>query len=133
MKKLLLLLCLIAVFQPAICQVDMFQRERSHIDSIIHLISQTNDENKKVDLLFEIYVSIDAYPALFFEVYRKLFELSQNGKDIILESSAWSATGQGTGLGLSLSYDIIKAHGGEIKVESKEGEGTEFTILLPCS
>jgi signal transduction histidine kinase len=40
-------------------------------------------------------------------------------------------TGQGTGLGLSLSYDIIKAHGGEIKVESKEGEGTEFNISLP--
>jgi len=40
-------------------------------------------------------------------------------------------TGQGTGLGLSLSYDIIKAHGGEIKVESKEGEGSEFIIQLP--
>ena len=40
-------------------------------------------------------------------------------------------TGQGTGLGLSLSYDIIKAHGGEIKVESKEGGGTEFIIVLP--
>jgi signal transduction histidine kinase len=40
-------------------------------------------------------------------------------------------TGQGTGLGLSLSYDIIKAHGGEIKVETNEGEGTEFKILLP--
>ncbi|MCR9015388.1 tetratricopeptide repeat protein [Aquiflexum gelatinilyticum] len=40
-------------------------------------------------------------------------------------------TGQGTGLGLSLSYDIIKAHGGEITVESKEGEGTEFIITLP--
>ena len=39
-------------------------------------------------------------------------------------------TGQGTGLGLSLSYDIIKAHGGEIKVETKEGEGTEFIITL---
>jgi signal transduction histidine kinase len=39
-------------------------------------------------------------------------------------------TGQGTGLGLSLSYDIIKAHGGEIKLESKEGEGSEFVIQL---
>jgi signal transduction histidine kinase len=39
-------------------------------------------------------------------------------------------TGQGTGLGLSLSYDIIKAHGGEIKVETKEGKGTEFIIQL---
>jgi signal transduction histidine kinase len=42
-------------------------------------------------------------------------------------------TGQGTGLGLSLSYDIIKAHGGEIKVETKEGEGSEFIIVLPLN
>ena len=42
-------------------------------------------------------------------------------------------TGQGTGLGLSLSYDIIKAHGGEIKVETKEGEGSEFIIQLPVA
>ena len=50
-------------------------------------------------------------------------------------------TGQETGLGLSLSYDIVKAHGGEIKVETKEGEGlsaeasaqvgTTFIIQLP--
>ena len=40
-------------------------------------------------------------------------------------------TGQGTGLGLSLAYDIVKAHGGELKVETKEGEGTEFMIILP--
>jgi signal transduction histidine kinase len=40
-------------------------------------------------------------------------------------------TGQGTGLGLSLSYDIVKAHGGELKVDTKEGDGTEFTIILP--
>jgi signal transduction histidine kinase len=40
-------------------------------------------------------------------------------------------SGQGTGLGLSLSYDIIKSHGGEIKIETKEGEGAEFIIHLP--
>jgi signal transduction histidine kinase len=42
-------------------------------------------------------------------------------------------TGQGTGLGLSLSYDIVKAHGGEIKVATKENEGTEFVIQLPVT
>src|SRR6187399_227469 len=42
-------------------------------------------------------------------------------------------TGQGTGLGLSLSYDIVKAHGGELKVETKEGEGSVFVITLPTN
>ena len=42
-------------------------------------------------------------------------------------------TGQGTGLGLSLAYDIVKAHGGELKVETKEGEGSEFIISLPAN
>ncbi|TVQ95085.1 MAG: sensor histidine kinase, partial [Bacteroidetes bacterium] len=46
-------------------------------------------------------------------------------------------TGQGTGLGLSLSYDIVKAHGGELKIETKpdaeDTKGTTFIILLPLS
>ena len=41
-------------------------------------------------------------------------------------------TGSGTGLGLSLAYDTIKAHGGDIKVATKEGEGSEFMIYLPA-
>ena len=40
-------------------------------------------------------------------------------------------TGQGTGLGLSLSCDIVKAHDGELSVKTKEGEGSTFIILLP--
>ncbi len=42
-------------------------------------------------------------------------------------------TGQGTGLGLSLSYDIVSAHGGELKVQTKEGQGTIFKIELPVT
>ena len=40
-------------------------------------------------------------------------------------------TGQESGLGLSLSYYIVKANGGELKVETKEGEGTQFIVVLP--
>ena len=40
-------------------------------------------------------------------------------------------TGSGTGLGLSLSYDIVKAHNGHLKVESNEGAGTTFIIEIP--
>jgi signal transduction histidine kinase len=41
--------------------------------------------------------------------------------------------GQGTGLGLSLSYDIVKAQGGDLRVESEEGVGSVFVIQLPAS
>ncbi|MEP6596177.1 MAG: ATP-binding protein, partial [Ginsengibacter sp.] len=41
--------------------------------------------------------------------------------------------GLGTGLGLSLSHDIVKAHGGEIRVESEEGVGSEFVVILPAT
>jgi len=40
--------------------------------------------------------------------------------------------GQGTGLGLSVTYGIVRSHGGDITVESRKGEGTTFTIILPC-
>jgi len=42
-------------------------------------------------------------------------------------------TGQGTGLGLSLSYDIVKMHGGEINIDTVEGQGTRFTVRLPVT
>ncbi len=68
-------------------------------------------------------------------------EISDNGNGIPLNIIdkvfqpffTTKPAGQGTGLGLSLSYDIIKAHGGEIKVESKESERSEFIIRFPSA
>ncbi len=68
-----------------------------------------------------------------------LISVKDNGKGIpqkVLEKIfqpffTTKPTGQGTGLGLSLSYDIVKAHGGELMVDTKEGEGTTFIISIP--
>jgi signal transduction histidine kinase/FixJ family two-component response regulator len=44
----------------------------------------------------------------------------------------YSTKGEGTGLGLSVSYGIIQGHGGRINVESEPGQGSRFTVWLPC-
>ncbi len=41
--------------------------------------------------------------------------------------------GKGTGLGLSVSYGIVQEHGGALEVESQEGKGSVFTVVLPCA
>jgi signal transduction histidine kinase len=59
-----------------------------------------------------------------------------NGIPSALRDKIWQPfftikpAGQGTGLGLSKSYDIVKTHGGEFKIESTVGEGAEFLIIL---
>jgi signal transduction histidine kinase len=70
---------------------------------------------------------------------RVTIEIEDNGpgipddiKDKILQPFFTTKKGtQGTGLGLSITHDIIKAHGGEMKVETKAGEGTTFIVALP--
>lgn len=55
----------------------------------------------------------------------------ENMKKIFDPFFTTKPVGQGTGLGLSVSYEIVKKHGGEIKVQSKVGEGTTFTVKVP--
>ena len=62
---------------------------------------------------------------------KEIFSQTQDVKFTLIAFTT-KPTGQGTGLGFSLSYDIIKAHGGELRVETKEGEGAEFIIQLPA-
>jgi len=93
------------------------------------------DEKKKQDLNgYEPTVSVSTKKA----GDKILISVKDNGNGIpqkVLDKIfqpffTTKPTGQGTGLGLSLSYDIVKAHGGELKVQTKEGEGTTFTIVL---
>lgn len=94
-----------------------------------------NEKKKQLGLAFEPAVSV---------ITKKLgdkveISVRDNGNGIPQKSLdniyqpffITKPTGQGTGLGLSISYDIIKAHGGELKVETKEGEFAEFKIQLP--
>jgi signal transduction histidine kinase/ligand-binding sensor domain-containing protein len=82
------------------------------------IIVSTRKKNRYV----EIIVS-DNGPGIPAEIRDKIFQPFFTTKP----------TGQGTGLGLSLSYDIVKAHGGELRVETREGEGSNFIIILPAS
>ena len=75
---------------------------------------------KLVNTQIEITIS-DNGPGIPEEIREKIFQPFFTTKP----------TGQGTGLGLSLSYDIVKAHGGELIVNGKEGKGSTFSITLP--
>ena len=96
------------------------------------------DEKKKKQVVgYEPIVSVSTK----IEGNRVLISVHDNGSGIphkVLDKIfqpffTTKPTGQGTGLGLSLSYDIVKAHDGELKVETKEGVGSEFIIKLPYS
>ncbi len=123
-------------FDESISNINIIPQDIGRV--VLNLINNAfyvvNERSKKNISGYEPTVSIITKK----DVNKILISVKDNGNgihDSIKEKIfqpffTTKPTGQGTGLGLSLSYDIVKAHGGDIRVDSTEGVGTTFTILL---
>jgi two-component system NtrC family sensor kinase len=126
-------------FDEHIGEMNIISQDISRV--VLNLIGNAfyavNEKKKQLNGTYEPTVSVSTLKeknSICIQVKDNGNGIPQNVADKIFQPFfTTKPTGQGTGLGLSLSYDIIKAHGGEIKVESKEGEGTIFTIQLPIA
>ncbi len=123
---------------PAVGEVSLISEDFSRV--ILNLCNNAFDamrEKLKVEGSDKYLPKLTAKSSLQKE--KVLFSIADNGSGIpeeiknkILQPFFTTKKGtEGTGLGLSITHDIIKAHGGELKVESKEEMGTEFKIFLP--
>jgi two-component system, NtrC family, sensor kinase len=124
-------------FDETIGKINVIPQDIGRV--ILNLITNAFyvvDEKKKMQPdVYEPTVSVSTKKngdKVFISVKDNGYGISQNALDKIFQPFfTTKPAGQGTGLGLSMSYDIIKAHGGELKVVTKEGEGAEFLIQLP--
>ena len=111
-------------------QQEVVQNVRVKIDSIIDLVTKEQKEDRKVEILLSLYdVSIDGFPVLLFETYQKLYLLSQQKKDVIIESSSWSAAGQA----YRLTGNYVKAlecHQRGVNLAEKSGNVPLFRYAL---
>ncbi len=98
-----------------------------------------------INLLVNAAQSMEVRGKIIIKTYRRdnnlWIDVTDTGKGIDPEDMkkifdpffTTKPVGQGTGLGLSVSYEIVKKHGGDIQVESKVGEGTTFKVMLPIT
>ncbi|MFN3759045.1 MAG: ATP-binding protein [Algoriphagus aquaeductus] len=128
---------------PEIKEVPLIKEDFSRV--IINLCNNAFDAMRSKTLQgFETLGGLEPYqPKLTVRTKSEndhmLISVEDNGpgipeeiKEKILQPFFTTKKGtEGTGLGLSIAHDIVKAHGGELKVKTKEGEGTEFIIQLP--
>ena len=128
MKKFITVIFLVIVIQRIGYTQDINGESGWHKD-ILHNLDTTTQDTSRVLLIGELanYYKFYLPDSALFYGYKAL-ALARQIK--FPKFFTTKPTGQGTGLGLSLAYDIIKAHGGELKVETKEGEGSEFFIQI---
>jgi signal transduction histidine kinase len=129
-------------FDEGIGLVDLYQQEVGRV--ILNLISNACYAVSEKKKLLDAGVFDAVYEPTVTVRTRKIndqlvIKISDNGNGIpgnirhkiFQPFFTTKPTGQGTGLGLSLSYDIVKTQGGTLAVETREGEGTTFTLSLP--
>jgi two-component system, NtrC family, sensor kinase len=127
-------------FDPTLPKISIIPQDIGRV--LLNLINNAfytvNERSKKGETGYVPTVSITTQLTAYSQL---LIAVKDNGNGIPEEIKnkifqpffTTKPTGEGTGLGLSLSYDIVKAHGGELKAESDIGEGTRFFITLPNS
>jgi signal transduction histidine kinase len=127
-------------FDPAVGKVNVVGQDISRV--LLNIFNNAfyavNEKKKAAENGYEPVVQVTTH-----QLNEKIeIRIKDNGTGIpekVLEKIyqpffTTKPAGEGTGLGLSLSYDIItKGHGGELKVETQEGNGSEFIIQLPLS
>jgi signal transduction histidine kinase len=127
-------------FDPSVGKVDVIPQDLGRV--LLNLITNAFHAVKEKSLQSE---SVDYKPTISVTTKKEESKISISVKDngkgipdhikdkIFQPFFTTKATGEGTGLGLSLSYDIVKAHGGTLTCSSKVDEGTEFIIKLPLN
>jgi signal transduction histidine kinase len=125
-------------FDPDLPKINVVPQDigRVLLNLINNAFQAVSERSKKEDSGYKPEVSVETQLKTNNQI---LITIRDNGpgipdfiKDKIFQPFfTTKPTGQGTGLGLSLSYDIVKAHGGELKTESTEGKGTNFILQLP--
>jgi len=91
--------------------------------SVKKIIVATSLKEDKIEITFS-----DTGEGIGFEYQDKIYEPFFTTKLLNKDEIDWST---GIGMGITIAYDIIKGHGGEINIQSEQGKGTDFTVYLP--
>jgi signal transduction histidine kinase len=130
----------ITEFDDGAGKISIIPQEMGRV--ILNLINNAfytvNEKQKRLNGSFEPTVSVSTKKAddkLLITIADNGNGIPQKNLDKIFQPFfTTKPTGQGTGLGLSLAYDIVtKGHNGEIKIETREGEGSKFTVIIPST
>jgi PAS domain S-box-containing protein len=115
---------------------------REYIETPDLFIDPTRIREALMNILKNSIQAVQPQGSIKLKIYRKedncIFEITDNGPGIsdadkpFIFDPFFTTKKSGTGLGLTITHRIIEEHGGTIQVDSKQGEGTTFSVMLPA-